>query len=307
MSCSRHRAHSSARRCGTSRTSPPTKSSGCGAAPPAGRRLYPDLQAAYDAFETPRPVRSQIRLLDPDQARRYLDLTRDRTLEVLAGTQSRTSPELLEGGFVFDLVAAHEAQHAETMLQEFVLGGVPIESVGRKPAALGASPIGPGERLVVPGGPVRIGADADGFAYDCERPAHRFELTPYAIARDPVTCGEFVAFIEDGGYTRDELWTAAGRAWRVGGVGRRAGVLGTRSRGWLDDTHTGGAASTRSGGARVPRLVVRGRRVRPLGGGAAADRGGVGARGHRGRQRSRCLRISGSAFGLRSRRAPCRG
>jgi len=179
-----------------------------------GETLYPDLQAAYDAFETPRPVRSQIRLLDPGEARRYLGLTRDRTLEVLTGTHSPKDPELLAGGFVFDLVAAHEAQHAETMLQEFVLGGVPIESVGAaapdRAAGTGAGPV----RIVVPAGAMILGAEDDGFAYDCERPAHRCELGAYAIGRDPVTCGAFAEFIEDGGYARDELWNPAGREWR---------------------------------------------------------------------------------------------
>ncbi len=181
-----------------------------------GSTLYPDLQAAYDAFETPRPVRTQIRLLDPGEARRYLDLTRDRTLEVLAGAHAPKDSGLLEGGFVFDLVAAHEAQHAETMLQEFVLGAVPIDSVGL------AAPAGPSgacdapERITIPAGTVRVGADGEDFAYDCERPAHPRALGPFAIARDPVTCGQFMAFIDDGGYTRDELWSPAGRAWRHG-------------------------------------------------------------------------------------------
>jgi iron(II)-dependent oxidoreductase len=179
-----------------------------------GTTMYPDLQAAYDAFETPRPVRSRIRLLDPRQARRYLDLTRDRTLEVLAGERVPKDPGLLEGGFVFDLVAAHEAQHAETMLQEFVLGGVPIESVGGAAPTDAPTSASEPERIAVPGGAVTIGAESARFAYDCERPAHRAELAPYAIARDPVTCGEFVAFIEDGGYASDELWSPAGLQWR---------------------------------------------------------------------------------------------
>ncbi len=137
-----------------------------------GTTIHPDLQAAYDAFETPRPVRSQIRLLDPSEARRYLDVTRDRTLEVLTGTHAPKDPGLLEGGFVFDLVAAHEAQHAETMLQEFVLGGVPIESVGAAAPDGAAMPEAGSQRIVVPAGTVTVGAEDDRFAYDCERPAH---------------------------------------------------------------------------------------------------------------------------------------
>jgi gamma-glutamyl hercynylcysteine S-oxide synthase len=179
-----------------------------------GATLYPELQTAYDAFETPRAVRTQIRLLDPTEARRYLDLTRDRTLEVLAGDRAPRDPDLVQAGFVFDLVAAHEAQHAETMLQEFVLGGVVINAVGTEsPAYTPACGDAP-DRIEIPGGTITVGAGTDGFAFDCERPVHRREIRPYAIARDPVTCGQFSAFIDDGGYSRDDLWSVAGRAWR---------------------------------------------------------------------------------------------
>jgi gamma-glutamyl hercynylcysteine S-oxide synthase len=180
-----------------------------------GSTLYPDLQAAYDAFETPRPVRSRIRLLDPTEARRYLELTRDRTLEVLIGDRVPTDPELVQDGFVFDLVAAHEAQHAETMLQEFVLADVPIDTLGIESPGRVAGSAAVSERIELPGATVTVGAASDGFAYDCERPVHRTEIAPYAIARDPVTCREFLAFILDGGYARDDLWSPAGRDWRL--------------------------------------------------------------------------------------------
>ncbi len=177
-----------------------------------GTTAYPDLQAAYDAFETPRPVRTQIALLSPDQARAYLDSTREHTLEVLDGRAPARDPELVADGFVFDLVAAHEAQHAETMLQEFVLGGVTIAGVGETGPT--ADPDGGPQVIELPGASWEIGADESAFAYDCERPRHRVEVAPFAIARDPVTAGAFVEFIADGGYRRDGLWTADGRAWR---------------------------------------------------------------------------------------------
>ncbi len=182
-----------------------------------GATLYPELQAAYDAFETPRPVRTQIQILNPAQAREYLAATRTRTLEVLHGARpAEIDPGLVHDGLVFDLVAAHEAQHAESMLQEFVLAGVPITGVGaayEPPAADGRSATTP-ERIEVTGAPVSLGAGPHGFAYDCERPEHTFELAPYAIARDPVTCGQFVAFVDDGGYARPKLWSRQGWEWR---------------------------------------------------------------------------------------------
>jgi gamma-glutamyl hercynylcysteine S-oxide synthase len=179
-----------------------------------GQTAYPELQSAYDAFETPRAIRTRIRLLGPAEAREYLELTRTRTLEVLEGAAPVWDPELTADGFVFDLVGAHEAQHAETMLQEFVLGAVPVCGPAAVPPAFPAAEPTVSAVIEVDGGECEVGAPDGGFAYDCERPRHRVVVGPYAIARDPVSCGEFADFIADGGYRRDGLWSAAGRAWR---------------------------------------------------------------------------------------------
>ena len=48
------------------------------------------------------------------------------------------------------------------------------------------------------------------FAYDNESPRHRVFLERYALARDVVTNGEFLRFIEEGGYRRPEFWLDAG-------------------------------------------------------------------------------------------------
>ncbi len=65
-----------------------------------------------------------------------------------------------------------------------------------------------------------MGAPDEGFAYDCERPRHERVLDAFAIARDPVSAGEWLAFMADGGYARPQLWTDAGWAWRAGGAAR---------------------------------------------------------------------------------------
>jgi ergothioneine biosynthesis protein EgtB len=59
---------------------------------------------------------------------------------------------------------------------------------------------------------VDIGHDGIGFAFDNESPRHRVFLPPFAIASRPVTCGEWVQFIEDGGYERANLWLSEGWA-----------------------------------------------------------------------------------------------
>lgn len=180
-----------------------------------GEAMYPELQAAYDAFETPRPVRTKIRILAPAQARGYLAVTREHTLDVLGGGVAEDAdPALVTGGFVFDLVAAHEAQHAETMLQELVLAGVSVAGLAADGPVPAASVAVTPERIRIDGGLATIGAPGGGFAYDCERPAHPVALAPYDIARDPVTCGQYAEFVADGGYARPELWSAEGWRWR---------------------------------------------------------------------------------------------
>ena len=60
------------------------------------------------------------------------------------------------------------------------------------------------------GGVVEVGHDGSGFSFDNESPRHEALLKPYRIASRPVTCGEYAAFVEDGGYTRPDLWLSEG-------------------------------------------------------------------------------------------------
>ena len=75
--------------------------------------------------------------------------------------------------------------------------------------------------LPFPGGLVDIGDGGQGFSFDNEGPRHRVWLDPFAIASRPVTNGEYLAFIEDGGYRRPAFWLSAGwecanqRGWQA--------------------------------------------------------------------------------------------
>ena len=63
--------------------------------------------------------------------------------------------------------------------------------------------------------PARDGA----FCFDNETPRHRTWLAPFEIASRPVSYGEFMAFMEDGGYRRSELWLSMGWDWVNSGPG----------------------------------------------------------------------------------------
>ena len=62
------------------------------------------------------------------------------------------------------------------------------------------------------GGLVEIGHADDAFGFDNEFPRHTAHLEPFALADRPVTCGEWMAFMDDDGYRRPDLWLSDGWA-----------------------------------------------------------------------------------------------
>lgn len=165
--------------------------------------LHGELAALYDAFETPRAVRGDLAILGHADALRYLDDVRARTLAVMAA--QGVDPVLHE------MVLRHELQHTETMLQA-------MEVAGLLPAHLTGPTAGPGhagpEWLEIPAGPFAMGAAAEVFAYDNERPSRPVEVPAFRIARRPVTNASWLTFTEGGGYVRREWWSDEGWAWK---------------------------------------------------------------------------------------------
>ncbi|GII82549.1 hercynine oxygenase [Sphaerisporangium siamense] len=175
----------------------------------------PEIDTLYDAFAHPRKERPLLPLLGPAEARTYIAGVRGRVLDVLDLMQDGDlyGPDPLRaGGFAFGLVLQHEHQHDETMLATLQLSGRP--GLVRDGALPPGRPGGPDE-VLVPAGPFRMGAGADPWAYDNERPAHEVDLPAYWIDRLPVTCGAFAAFAEDGGYDDSRWWDPRGWRWRV--------------------------------------------------------------------------------------------
>src|SRR5690606_18543213 len=60
------------------------------------------------------------------------------------------------------------------------------------------------------GGICDIGHEGEGFAFDNEGPRHQVLLRPFELASRLVTNGEYLAFMNDGGYRRPELWLSDG-------------------------------------------------------------------------------------------------
>jgi iron(II)-dependent oxidoreductase len=173
--------------------------------------LRPDLAQVYDAADSPRTGRGDLPYLRRRDALDYLAQVRERTLDLLGSADlSPASDELNAHGFAWDMVIQHEHQHNETMLQTLQLAP-PGTFSPRRTRSSGEPEPGSVE---VTGGTIAIGAEPGGFAYDNELPRHAVDLSPYEIDAAPITNGAFAEFMADGGYARQEHWSAEGWAWR---------------------------------------------------------------------------------------------
>ncbi len=113
---------------------------------------------------------------------------------------------------------SHEQQHQELLVTDIKrhFAHNPLRPAYR--ADLPMSPIGDPEPLSwlsFDGGVTEIGLNAagdDAFGFDNECPRHRVFLEPFALADRPVTNGEFLEFIRDGGYGDSALWLSDGWA-----------------------------------------------------------------------------------------------
>ena len=139
--------------------------------------LRPDLAELY-------AERGRTRYPGRAEALEYMAAVRERSLEVLAAT----GPD----HHVWELVAQHEHQQGEAMLQTLQLAD-PGAYAPERPEARGAAATG---TLAVPGGTFEMG--------------HAF-----VIDRAPVTNAAYLDFVEDDGYQREELWTEEGWAHRL--------------------------------------------------------------------------------------------
>ena len=183
---------------------------------------YAFLFNSYYENEGPRharPKRGMLSRPSLDDVRNYRSHV-DQALE-------RAMPDLPPAALhLVELGIHHEQQHQELFLTDILatFAENPLEpaySHCEEPQATRqSSKTDPGlprcarkdEWIAGREGIVEIGAPADGFAFDAERPRHRVFLAPHAIASRCVTNREWAEFVADGGYSTPSLWLSDGWA-----------------------------------------------------------------------------------------------
>jgi ergothioneine biosynthesis protein EgtB len=167
-------------------------------------------------------------------ARQQVEAYRERV-------RSAVRPALKDPGFpragyeIVRMVFEHELMHQETLL--YMLHQLPVHQK-RKPSSHPSLPLGRGaaaERIRIPGGKVVLGATRNSipFGWDNEFPTLLTDVSEFEIDATPVRQGEFLHFVEAGGYEERGLWDEDGWASRIRRQIRHPLFWERAERGWI--------------------------------------------------------------------------
>jgi ergothioneine biosynthesis protein EgtB len=162
----------------------------------------------------PRPQRGLLSRPSLEEVYRYRRAVNDRMCDLLESAGPRRLREIEP---LLTLGLHHEQQHQELVLTDIQHAWSlnPLRPAYKSAAheAVGSRRLTrPRKWLDFPAGLRWIGHAGDGFAFDNEGPRHRVWLDGYRLAVRLVTCGEYLDFVVDGGYSRPELWLSDGWA-----------------------------------------------------------------------------------------------
>ena len=177
------------------------------------REFDPDFSVLFNSYymavgeRFDRPERGLLTRPSLEEVYSYREHVDAGMEHLLAQTSSRECFELAELGM------HHEQQHQELLLMDIqhAFSRNPTDPVFDPAWPGAAAQCSPLWRTVEPG-LYEIGHDGSGFAFDNECPRHRVWLDAFSIADSLVTEGDYLEFMNDGGYRRSELWLSDGWA-----------------------------------------------------------------------------------------------
>ncbi|WP_077003335.1 SUMF1/EgtB/PvdO family nonheme iron enzyme [Variovorax sp. KK3] len=166
------------------------------------------IEPQADAWWNPAQIDTKARwspdLPDLSVTKAYLLETLESTLELL-----EHAVETDAGLYFYRLALFHEDLRGEQLVVMAQTLGLPL-SVEVQPAAVERPP------LLLPATRWTLGTEEGGFAFAQERGRLPLDIPEFEIDAQPVTWNQYVEFVADGGYDREELWSPGGRAWLAG-------------------------------------------------------------------------------------------
>ena len=173
---------------------------------PAFRVLFNSYYNGVGA-KHPRAQRGLLTRPTLAEVQAYRAIVDARMLRLLAA-----APENGELAALVELGLQHEQQHQELILTDVkhLLSRNPLYPAYVDSPLPASGPVAPLAWIDFDGGLAEIGHAGEGFAFDNESPRHRQYLQPFALASRLVTNGEYLEFVEAGGYRDPALWLSDG-------------------------------------------------------------------------------------------------
>lgn len=172
---------------------------------------FSNADTIFNSAIAPQFMRSQISGEIRKQLRQYLQTTLEGCLDALRAD----TPQDPESLYFYRLALAHELMHIESFRIMGQVLGVPLtkELIGAA-CPHNDSGILAEQWIDVEASQFTVDFSKDEFCFDNEFPIRNWAVEDFEIDRNPVSHGQFAAFIEDGSYGREALWGPKGWAWR---------------------------------------------------------------------------------------------
>ena len=187
---------------------------------PGYKDFHPQYEHLFNSYYNgvgqpfPRPQRGDLSRPTVKEVYEYRSTVDEAMFSLL---KTEMSPEIVERVI---LGLHHEQQHQELILTDLKhhFAQNPLFPVYRVAEPRMARQVGDMKFVNFDGGVVSIGADSkdhrgDGFCFDNELPRHEVLIQPFLFADRLVTNGEFLEFVQDGGYQSSSLWLSDG--WSI--------------------------------------------------------------------------------------------
>ena len=176
---------------------------------PAHARLAsiePQADRWWDSSRVAHDTRWALDLPNANNIRAYLLDTLESTLELLEKTDD--SDDAL---YFYRLALFHEDMHAEAFVYMAQTLGLKFEAPMQQ--TFTPAPMNLREPMLIPACNWQLGSSDEGFSFDNERPRNSVPVPEFEIDAQPVTWSQYVEFVDDDGYDREELWSAKGWQW----------------------------------------------------------------------------------------------
>lgn len=192
--------------------------------------IEPAADECFNPLLVPHDARWEIELPPAESVRAFLLESLESTLELLEKTPDEDEPLHFFRAALF----YEDLRHEQLLVLAQTLGlPLPLEV----PAGVRSC-----DPVLIPAGVWMLGASLGGFVFGIEKWAHEVQVPEFEIDAQPVSWSQYIEFVDESGYDRQELWAPDGWRW----LQRQAALEGRRGPRHVEQIGSAGGAVRQS-------------------------------------------------------------